>query len=153
MNTNMSVSEERYYYSTKYEITKIVAIILAIFAFFSATKASKLETKVEHLEAQIEETEDWINRNYEDSDNIVYYCEESESHIENMDIDDVINYVEETIMEPVLIGEDAYGFAIYAFQKGYENGRRGIWDEMTKELIDGYEFPEWEADRYLNMLP
>ena len=82
----------------------------------------------------------------------MYYCEDADLHIDNMDIDDVISYIEDATLERVFIGDDAYGFAVYAFQKGYNNGRRGVWDEMTEYLVDGHEFNEADARSYLNML-
>ena len=152
MENFKSASEEIYYYKTNYELTKIFAIALAVAALFFGIKSSRLSSKVENLQSQIEEKEDWINRNENNASSTVYYCENADLHIDNMDIDDVISYVEDVTLEPVFLAEDAYGFAIYAFQKGYSNGRRGAWDEMTEYLVDGHEFSEADAKRYLNML-
>ena len=72
--------------------------------------------------------------------------------IESMNIDDIIDYVEFYLDEEIFTREEAQSFAIYAFQKGYDNRKRGIWDDMTEELVDGYYFTDFEESLYLHML-
>ena len=155
MSVNMSYSEEARYYRTKYEFIKIIAIVLAAAVLFFFAKSSNLETKLEYWESEAIEAKDWIERNYKDTENSPaepYSNNEDKTSIEDMDVDEIIDYVEAVTCEEIFWGEDAHAFAVYAFQKGYDNRKKGIWDEMTQELIEGYEFTPSDARQYLNML-
>lgn len=72
--------------------------------------------------------------------------------IDSMNINDIIKYAEDYLGEEIFTREEAQSFAIYAFQKGYDNRKRGIWDDMTEELVDGYYFTDFEESLYLHML-
>lgn len=63
----------------------------------------------------------------------VYY------EIEDMEMSDIIKYVESSGDLAVLQREDLYALFAYALQRGYVAGRTGTWDDVLEEYVNGYD--------------
>ena len=133
---------------------KFVIILTAVLLAFCITSCGNSEEELYMVRENAYSSgyEEGFEEGYSEGRNDAYDDSYSGNSIEDMDVDDIVAYLEEVTGEQILIGEDAHGFAVYAFQLGYKNHKYGVWDEMTQELINGYEFSDRDAAWYLNML-
>lgn len=68
--------------------------------------------------------------------------------IRDMDVDEILEYLQNYTGSRYWEHEEVCNIFVYAFQRGYENARAGVWDDMTEEYIDGYEFSGTDAALY-----
>jgi len=68
--------------------------------------------------------------------------------IRDMDVDEILEYLQDYTGSRYWGHEEVCNIFVYAFQRGYENARAGVWNDMTEEYIDGYEFSGTDAALY-----
>ena len=59
--------------------------------------------------------------------------------IYDMDLKDIIEYVEEGTEYKVLSYEEIFTLVSYSMQRGYIAGKTGTWDDALEEYIGGYD--------------
>ena len=72
--------------------------------------------------------------------------------IDDMSTDEIIEYLQDRVDDKIWLGQDAYSFAVYTFQQGYAAHKNGRWDEVTKELMTGYEFSKKDIAEFSRLL-
>ena len=65
----------------------------------------------------------------------IYYY----NSLDDMDYEDIIDYIEDGDYFKVVPREDLQGLFAYALQRGYVAGKTGTWDSTMEEYVNGYD--------------
>lgn len=60
--------------------------------------------------------------------------------IEDMDTGEIINFLEDRTGQKIYTDQEPYGIYVFGFLHGYSNAKNGIWDDETKEYINGWDY-------------
>lgn len=133
----------------------IIALIIVSFLLWRENQA--YSNKIDSLNSEIEELgiecDQQYDKGYKDGQDAeklegATYHDSPYYEIEDMSDDDIIEYLEERFDDTVWAGQDACNFAVYAFQQGYISHKKGIWNEVIEELLNGYVFTESDIAKF-----